>query len=180
MNRIGRPTLVLSLLLASVPWCLAADQDPDQARAIAEIEKLGGKVVIDEKSSGKPVFRVELCGTQVTDAALEHLKGLPQLKGLSLAGPLVTDASLTYLKGLPQLTWLSLERARVTDAGLVHLKGLTKLRWLSLCGTKVTDAGLTHIKGLNQLQGLHLSGTKVTNAGVKELENALPKVKIER
>ena len=41
--------------------------------------------------------------TQVTDAGLEHLKGLTQLQGLSLSGTQVTDAGLEHLKGLTQL-----------------------------------------------------------------------------
>ena len=80
--------LMAGLLFAFVPRCCAADPSPDQAKAIAQIEKLGGKVQIDEKSPGKLVLRVDLGGTKVTDAAQEHLKGLPQL-WLSLAGPQV-------------------------------------------------------------------------------------------
>ena len=36
----------------------------DQAKAIAEIEKLGGKVTVDEKSPGKPVMAVDLVENQ--------------------------------------------------------------------------------------------------------------------
>ena len=39
---------------------LTAEPNTDQAKAIAEIEKLGGKVTVDEKSPGKPVIRVDL------------------------------------------------------------------------------------------------------------------------
>ena len=66
-----------------------------------------------------------LDGTQVTDAGLEHLKGLTRLQSLDLSGTQVTDAGLEHLKGLTQLQWLSLEGTQVTDAGLEHLKGLT-------------------------------------------------------
>ena len=52
MNRI---LLLLALSLAPV-LCWAAEPNADQAKAIAEIEKLGGKVTIDEKRPGKPVI----------------------------------------------------------------------------------------------------------------------------
>jgi hypothetical protein len=47
----------------------------------------------------------------------------------------VTDAGLEHLKGLTALQELSLWRTPVTDAGLQHLKGLTGLRVLCLCDT---------------------------------------------
>ena len=50
--------LTLGLSLAPV-LCWAAEPKADQAKAIAEIEKLGGKVTVDEKSPGKPVISVE-------------------------------------------------------------------------------------------------------------------------
>ena len=49
MNQIILPMLMLGLSLAPV-LCWAAEPNTDQARAIAEIEKLGGKVTFDEKS----------------------------------------------------------------------------------------------------------------------------------
>ena len=71
MNRIAM--LLLALSLAPV-LCWAAEPKADEAKAIAEIQKLGGKVTRDEKSPGKPVIHVFfLSGSHVTDAGLEHL-----------------------------------------------------------------------------------------------------------
>ncbi len=118
--------------------------------------------------------------TQITDAGLVHLKRLTNLSALELNGTQVTDAGLVHLKGLTNLIRLSLSRTRVTDAGLVHLKRLTNLSTLELNGTQVTDAGLVHLKGLTNLTTLELAGTQVTDAGVKEIQEALPKLKITR
>ena len=52
--------------------------------AIAYFEKLGGQITVDEKSSGKPVIKISLKGSKVTDAGLVHLKELPNLQRLSL------------------------------------------------------------------------------------------------
>ena len=54
MNRIILSVLMLGLSLAPV-LCWAAEPNADQAKAIAEIEKLGGTVTVDEKSPDKPV-----------------------------------------------------------------------------------------------------------------------------
>ena len=79
---------------------------------------------------------------QVTDAGLEHLKGLAQLKDLKLNGTQVTDAGLEYLKGLNQLQTLDLGKTQVADAGLERLKVLSQLQELDLEQTRITDAGL--------------------------------------
>jgi Leucine-rich repeat (LRR) protein len=139
---------------------------------------------------------------QLTDAGLEHLKGLLHLGRLFLNDTAVSDDGLVHLKGLANLWLLYLQRTRVTDAGLEHLKGLTKLTtlWLNetpvsdaglqhlkvlanlktlkLDGTQVTDAGLQHLKGLISLRELHLTGTKVTALGVATLQQTLPNCRI--
>ena len=147
MNRIALALLTLALSLAPV-LCWAAEPKTDEVKAIAEIEKLGGRVTRDEGSPGKPVIDVDLGNSQVTDAGLVHLKGLPQLQSLCLYGTQVTDAGLVHLKGLTRLQSLNLATPQVTDAGLVHLEGLTQLQSLVVGGTQVTDAGLVHLKGL--------------------------------
>ena len=59
----------------------------------------------------------------------------------------VTDAELVHLKGLTNLKSLSLYKTQITDAGLVHLKGLTKLTSLNLSYCKqITDAAVSKLK----------------------------------
>jgi Leucine-rich repeat (LRR) protein len=84
--------------------------------------------------------QLNLMQTDITDAGLEHLQGLKNLRVLNLRAsltatvitPHVTDAGLEYLQGLTQLEELDLAFARVTDAGLVRLKKLTRLKKLNL------------------------------------------------
>ena len=94
---------------------------------IAEIKKLGGDVIVDEKSADKPVVLVGLTNTAVTDAGLVNLKGLTHLQMLALGNTQVTDAGLEHLEGLTTLTILKLWGTSVTDAGLLHLRSLTQL-----------------------------------------------------
>jgi len=119
MNRIMLPML-LGLSLAPI-LCWAAEPKADEAKAIAAIEKLGGRVTRDEKSPGRPVVEVNLWGTKVTDTGLEYLKELTRLQDLNLAGTRVTDAGLVHLKGLTKLQGLHLRKAKVTDAGVKEL-----------------------------------------------------------
>jgi Leucine-rich repeat (LRR) protein len=119
-----------------------------------------------------------LTETRVTDRGLEQLKGFSQLKLLRLDGaPQVTDVGLEHVKGLAQLQCLSLLGTQVTDSGLERLTGFGQLTHLSLSGTRVTDAGLEFLKGLPQLEGLSLDGTYVTDAGLKHLKG-LPQLRM--
>ncbi len=131
--------------------------DADQEKAIAAIKKLDGKVQVDSDSPDKPVVRVVLTDSKITDADMVHLKAFPQLESLSLSGA-----------------------KKFTDAGLEHIKGLTKLEQLFLNDTKITDAGLAHLKGLTNLSRLSLKGTKVSDEAVKELQKTLTKLDVIR
>ena len=63
-----------------------------------EIEKLGGKVVRDEKAEGKPVREVDLSYKKVTDADLKELTACKQLQFLHLTHcTQVTEAGLKEL-----------------------------------------------------------------------------------
>ncbi|MGA2064768.1 MAG: hypothetical protein ABSG86_07355 [Thermoguttaceae bacterium] len=188
--------LLLALLLSILCGWFAVkmEQAGKQKAVVEEIENLGGLVWRDYQfdADGVPitkdpqppgpawlrrllgddffmnVTKLDLTQTAVTDAGLEHLKGLTQLQSLYL-GSEVTDAGLEHLKDFTQLRTLNLRATAVTDAGLEHLKGFAQLQSLCL-GAKVTDAGLEHLKGLRQLQSLDLSGTRVTDAGLEHLE----------
>ena len=69
---------------------LAASGTPaeaEQTKAIAQIEALGGRVTVDEKSPGRPVIEVHWFGRPEANAGLALLKGLTQLQLLELAPP---------------------------------------------------------------------------------------------
>jgi Leucine Rich repeat len=153
-----RLMLVVSLLTCGIPEPRALAQviDGEQDRAVAAIQRMGGKVVRDRAILGHPVVHVDLRMTRVTDsdlAVLEHLRGIQSVY-LSASG--------------------------ITDAGLVHLEKLTRLRRLDLDFNPITDAGLAHLEGLINLRVLDIHGTKITTAGVERLERKLPRVIVDR
>jgi hypothetical protein len=116
------------------------------------------------------VYWVSLTDTQISNAGLDHLKGLPGLRVLYLNSMELSDQGLRGLKGLTELEVLYLSNTRVSDAGCEHLKGLAKLKILTLSDTRVTGAGLQHLKGLTKLEVLKLSGTPITDPGLEHLK----------
>src|SRR4051812_42555276 len=112
-------------LLASVglmTLCLSGVAYADEADAVKVVEKLGGKIIRDDKQPGKPVVGVDLGLTLMTDAELKELKGFPKLLTLRLGLTGLTDAGMKELKEFTNLTTLELTGTKVTDAGLKELK----------------------------------------------------------
>lgn len=65
---------------------------------------------------------------------------------MTLSWTQVSDTGLLNLKGLPNLKSLSIWNARVSDAGLEHVKALTTLQQLFLFQTNVTNGGVKKFK----------------------------------
>src|SRR5207248_2587820 len=114
-----------------------------EERLASEVAALGGEIERDGSRPGRPVVKVLLGNTPATDATLELLHGLTELRELYLLGTHVTDMGLRHLEGLDRLETLSLARTAVTNSGMRHLAELRQLRCLDLEGTQVGDAGLT-------------------------------------
>jgi hypothetical protein len=121
---------------------------------------------------------------RVTDEGLRALSRLRNLKVLSLAdngdnpGPRITDAGLEHLRGLATLTVLALGGSAVGDKGLERLAALPNLQFLDLEGTRVTDAGLRHLRRFPSLKTVMLERTAVTAEGARDLQRALPTLEI--
>ncbi|MEQ1906122.1 MAG: protein kinase [Pirellulaceae bacterium] len=109
----------------------------------------------------------------VTDAGIENLKGLSELRSLEIYGTRTTDAGLAHLSGLSNLEYLAFgsieNKSEITDRGLAHLAGLSNLKHLRINATQITDSGLEQIKKLPNLQVLQLVGTKITDGGLQHL-----------
>lgn len=194
-------TMLVLVLVVSVPlgWFAREVQRVRvQRKAATAIQELGGSVRYSPVSSAgvraavvslgklfgadmsRVVTGVVLNGTQISDAGLAHLQGLPQLRTLFLDNTQVSDAGLAHLRGLPQLKGLRLASTKISDTGLVHLRGLTQLGGLDLANTQISDAGLKHLRGLTRLRILWLAKPQVTDAGVAQLQKALPNCRIKR
>jgi hypothetical protein len=117
-----------------------------------------------------PIFFVS--GTsRVTDNDLECLKGL-NIRRLYLATLPITDAGLEHLKGLTKLEFLDLEGTQVTDAGLVHLKEVAELEYLGLVDTLVTEVGVEELERASPQLSIHVSPDQL--AAAAELLKSYP------
>ena len=130
-----------------------------------------------ESAEGRVVFKF-VGPDWIPMLVRDRLPFWDRIRSLNLAHTRITDAGLEHLKGLSSLNGLNLYNTQVTDAGLEHLKGLTSLDRLYLNNTQVTDAGLEHLKGLSSLRGLDLDNTQVTAEGRASLRKALPNCEI--
>lgn len=117
-------------------------------------------------------------GTGIQGDGLKHLQTLPKLQYLFLTRTDVDDAALAHVSNMKGLVSLGLDFNKISDRGLKHLQGLTELRFLNLRWTKITDEGLEHLAPLKQLERLNLLGTRVTPEGVARLREALPDLQI--
>jgi hypothetical protein len=106
---------------------------------------------------------------RLTDACLQHISGLRDLRWLALNGTQITGTGLRYIKGLNRLEGFSADHAPITDEGLSHLQHLKSLRFLMLNHTNVTDAGMTYLSGLASLESLQLRQTSISDEGLKHL-----------
>ncbi len=127
------------------------------------------RLVGRKTTSDPPVFSVSLKGPSAGDAALAHLRWIPELEGLNLHDGVVTAAGLRHLRTLTHLRQFSLFRTQIPDAGLVHIGKLTELWVIHLSGNGVTDTGLAHLRGLTGLKNLTLFGTRVSDASLVHL-----------
>jgi Leucine-rich repeat (LRR) protein len=207
---MNKKQLIISTLLLAVLGSVAAaapSTNLSKDQVIAKVERFGGKVDLDETVSDKPIVKIDLHGTQVTDAELKflansgnalrrlryldlrlthigddgavQLRGLTSLETLNLFRTQVGDRGLAYLKRLTKLQTLLIGGTKVSDAGLANLKSMKELKKLSLFQTQVTDAGIPHLKVLTKLEQLLISGTQISEAGARELAKALPGLRFD-
>src|ERR1700736_4569870 len=100
-------------LAITVPFLLLAGCQRQQDRPIAEIQKVGGSVELDEHAPDKPLVAVDIHGSDGADALLRRLENQTQLRRLDLGGTDVTDAGLAPLSALTELEELNLSTTRI-------------------------------------------------------------------
>ena len=108
-------------LLAAVLLLCCPTTDAHQAsldKVVAAVQRLGGSVEFDETQKDKPIIKVDLHGTKVTDADLVILKDLKELRFLDLRLTHIGDAGVANLKNLKKLQTLNLFRSELTDSPL--------------------------------------------------------------
>src|SRR5947209_18152178 len=108
MRRYAAALLLLGLLSSS--GCHKNSPLPEDGQAVALIQRLGGRVEVDEGRPDRPVVEVDLEFRDVTDADRVCLQELSELQTLRLGAKGGSDAGLRHLRPLSQLRHLQLLR----------------------------------------------------------------------
>jgi hypothetical protein len=146
----------------------------DDAASIAALTKMG--VPLQRDANGR-VRWIEAVKGELSDQAMHHLPGLPQLEWLEIGHGNVTalgmslgNDPLAWLSHLTRLEALSLQRLGITGRVLRNLKAAETLAVLNLSDSNVTDADLAEVARLKGLEVLALKNTKITGAGLAHLK----------
>lgn len=90
----------------------------------------------------------------------------------------VTDADLQRLAPLTELRELDLWAAPITDAGVAAIVRMSRLERLQLSQTEITDVGLQELAALQNLRQLGIADTQVTRRGIREFQRRRPDCKV--
>jgi hypothetical protein len=163
--------------LPALPTPRISDDDLAHLAGMTKLEQLDlvGPLITNKGLTNLAGMRqmesLRLIDTKIT--TLEPIRGLAQLKVLSLSGSPIGDEGLSTLKGFTSLQWLELGGTRLTDAGIAHLSTLSNLAMLDLNRTRVGDAGVWLVLDLPRIMSLNLYDTRVTDAGLADLADKL-------
>lgn len=149
---------VFALGLLATAAAQPADRKPtaDEQKAIDAVAKAGGKAEIDPKLPA--AARVSAKFESAADATLLKLKSLPQIGALDVFDATkCTGAGFAALKGLPNLRKLTLGQSKVTLACTTAIGQCKELRLLYLAGAGLSDTELAALKPLALLESLDVS-----------------------
>jgi hypothetical protein len=179
------PIVAGGLILIMVATCtgigyfvaFGKKRGPDPTKAIAAIQKRGGKIVQDPNDP-ETVIEVSLIGTDADNGELELLRAFPKLKVLNLSRcTKINNPGLEWLEDLKELRVLNFSYcSHVSDGGMEHIGKITSLEELYLDQTNVTDRGLSELTGLKKLRKLGLSGAVLASG--RGLQAAIPGLEI--
>lgn len=141
----------------SLVGCGGGNADPKSQDVAVWVLEQGGEMSLVDKSlpvkqksdlPGEPfgITRIDLKGKKVTDADLEKLSELTNLRELNLYNTRVGDAGLEHLKAIPTLEELELSNTQVTDQGLDTLAEFPSLKKVFLRNTVVTDSAVEELQ----------------------------------
>lgn len=124
---------------------------------------------------------VLLWDTPVTAEGMEQIAKLDQLTELNIGNNRkITDAAMEPIKAMTNLRALHLPLTSISDKGLIWLRGLTNLTNLVIRQNEITDAGLEELTPLKALESLDVRDTNVTVDGIQRLKQHLPNCQILR
>lgn len=173
--------------LTSVDFSDLAVRD-DQIRMLAGLPKLkklrlwGAGItdaVFDELVELDSIVDVGLENTEITDAGLQRLEQMQQLRTVFLRrNTYLTDAAFDVFPKLPHLTAILCLYHNITDEALVKIKDLEDLRVLDVRGcATLSDDGFLQLGKLKKLEQVKMRTAGMTNKGMA-LFKGTPNLKV--
>jgi hypothetical protein len=156
-------------------WLQGEQCDDESLRAACRLPWLEELIVVNTSVTDAAVEDIrhltnlrslDLRLNRITPRPLPHIAELSELRELKLAMRLspvpLRDEDMVFLKRMTKLESLVLPSANLTDAWLVYIEDLRKLKSLQLYDMALTAEGLDRLKGLTNLTAhLTLQGTRI-------------------
>ena len=121
---------------------------------------------------------LDLSFTKVDDKIWTQApEGRWDIRRLNLEGTDITDASIAAIASMNRLEELDLSTCEISNLGLEPLRGHRSLRKLWLTNTSVTEELTDLLATLPRLEEIELAGTVYTDKGRKELARRIPKLR---
>ncbi len=126
------------------------------------------------------IDNTEVSNKKITNKSLSIFGQLKALEQLGLQGcPNITNKGLKHIRGLTNLKLLSISECDVSDAGVEHLLELHNLEHLFLRDTQITGRALDQLLTLPNLKHIYVSDcSNLTQSEVDELKRSHPAIRI--
>ena len=139
--------------------------------SIKVIEEIGVHVdLISESSNFLSVSCINK--PDFADSDFERLLPIaPQIARLDLGGSQVTDAIFEKLTLLTNLTILKLDNTSITGENIELLSSLEHLKSINLTASRFEEENLSTLSSLKNLKKVYLYKTKVNSGGIQTLND---------
>jgi len=114
--------------------------------------------------------KIDLSGSAVTDAQLEHLVDLKRLCTLKLRDTAISADAIAHLEKLRNLRLLSIENTRIKADELSRLNGIRNLEDLTIGGPTFSDEDVAKLSGLRNIRFLKIVSPKVAGRTLSAIE----------
>jgi internalin A len=108
--------------------------------------------------------------TPITNIGAERLRSFRKLRNLTVYTGVIDDDGFASLEDLHELEQLTLGGRELTTAVLKHVQA-PKLRSLTLSGPQFDDDVVPYLKEMTNLEALHLVGTRLSDKGLAGLNS---------